>query len=149
MIVGDGQEKNNLNNLSKKLRIDSKVNFLGFVEYDCLPKIHQKADIFVMTSFREGPSVSMLEAMASGLAIVSTDTDGAKEIIVDGHNGIFFKNNDRNPALLSKLMIKAYENRMSLGKNARETVEEKYSASIVANLVQKRLHTIHKIHYNL
>ena len=149
VIVGDGEEKNYLKNLSKKLRIDSKVDFLGFINYDCLPGIHQTADIFIMTSLREGLSVSMLEAMASGLAIVSTDTDGAKEVIIDGHNGIFFKNNDRNPVLLSELMIKAYENRMSLGKNARKTVEEKYSASIVANLVQERLHTIYKIHNDL
>ena len=149
LIVGDGQEKNNLNNLSKKLRIDTKVEFLGFVDYDCLPKIHQMADIFVMTSFREGLSVSMLEAMASGLAIISTDNVGATEVIVDGYNGIIFSNNDRNPVLLSKLMIKAYENRQSLGKRARETIEEKYSANIVANLVQERLHKIHEKHQNI
>jgi glycosyltransferase involved in cell wall biosynthesis len=149
IIVGEGQEKYNLHSLSQELQIDSKVEFLGFVDYDRLPEIHQMADIFVMTSFREGLSVSMLEAMASGLAIVSTDNVGAKEVIVDGYNGILLKNSNRNPIILSKLLEKAFVNRKLLGARARKAIEEKYSAKIVAGLVQHRLHTIYETKINL
>jgi glycosyltransferase involved in cell wall biosynthesis len=144
IIVGEGQERNNLQSLAKELQISPKVVFLGFVDYDRLPKIHQMADIFVMTSFREGLSVSLLEAMASGLAIVSTDNAGAKEVIVEGYNGILLNNSNRNPILLSKLLEKAFENRKLFGARARKTVEKKYSAKIVAGLVQNRLHTIYE-----
>ena len=81
-----------------------------------------------MTSIREGLSVSLLEAMASGLAIVSTDNVGAKEVIVDGYNGILLNNSNRNPIILSKLFENAFENRELLGERARRTIEKKYSA---------------------
>jgi len=148
IIVGEGQERNNLQNLSRELQINSNVEFLGFVDYDRLPEIHQISDIFVMTSFREGLSVSMLEAMASGLAIVSTDNVGAKEVIVDGYNGILLKNSNRNPIILSNLLEKAYENRELLGERARKTIEKKYSAKIVASMVQERLHSIYEERIN-
>ena len=148
IIVGEGQEKHNLQNLSRELQIDSKVEFLGFVDYDRLPEIHQMSDIFVMTSIREGLSVSLLEAMASGLAIVSTDNVGAKEVIVDGYNGILLNNSNRNPIILSKLFEKAFENRELLGERARRTIEKKYSAKIVASMVQERLHSIYEERIN-
>jgi glycosyltransferase involved in cell wall biosynthesis len=144
IIVGEGQEKNNLQSLSKELEIESKVDFLGFVDYDRLPEIHQMADIFVMTSIREGLSVSLLEAMSSGLAIVSTDNAGAKEVIVDGYNGILLKNSNRNPTMLSNLLKSAYGNRKLLGERARKTIEKKYSARIIASMVQERLHLIYE-----
>ena len=73
---------------------------------------------------------------------------GAKEVIVDGYNGILLKNNNRNPIMLSKLLEKAYENRKLLGERARITIEEKYSAKIVANLIQERLHKIYETNRN-
>jgi glycosyltransferase involved in cell wall biosynthesis len=149
IIVGEGQEKYYLRSLSQELKIDSKVEFWGFVDYDCLPEIHQMADIFVMTSLREGLSVSLLEAMSSGLAIVSTDNVGAKEVIIDGYNGILLKNSNRSPILLSQLLVKAFKNRKLLGERARETIERNYSAKTVAGLVQNRLHTIYKKRINL
>jgi glycosyltransferase involved in cell wall biosynthesis len=51
------------------------------VSHDKIAKEYNKADVFVLPSFNEGMSNSLLEALASGLAIVSTDTGGAKDLI--------------------------------------------------------------------
>ena len=73
--------------LVKKLNIESSVEFVGALDRKEMPWWYQKADVFVLPSLNEGMSNCLLEAMASGLAVVATDTGGTKEL-VDETNGI-------------------------------------------------------------
>jgi glycosyltransferase involved in cell wall biosynthesis len=75
-----------LKNLCESLSLTGQVNFLGLVEAEDMGELYRSNDVFVMSSVHEGMSNAMLEAMASGLPIVTTRCEGVEELIVD--NGI-------------------------------------------------------------
>ncbi|MCD6226142.1 glycosyltransferase family 4 protein [bacterium] len=88
-IIGDGEEKRTLVQLTKELRIDKKVKFLGPVPHSKIARHYQKNDLFILPSLNEGMSNTVLEAMACGLPIITTKVGGAKELIKD--NGFIIK----------------------------------------------------------
>lgn len=85
-LVGDGKLKDELKALALSLGVDEQVNFMGRVEAEGMPAVYRQNDVFVMASMHEGMSNAMLEAMASGLPIVTTRCEGVEELI--GDNGI-------------------------------------------------------------
>ena len=86
IILGDGPEKKNLNELSKELKIDNNVNFLGYVKNPL--KYFKKSDIFILSSLVEGMPNVLIEAMMCDCTIVSTDCEtGPKEILHSGKYG--------------------------------------------------------------
>jgi len=86
VIVGDGPVRSNLSRLGEELRLDSSLIWLG--ERNDIPELLRSFDIFVQTSIFEGMSNTILEAMASSLPIVATDTGGNPEVVSNGENGI-------------------------------------------------------------
>jgi glycosyltransferase involved in cell wall biosynthesis len=80
-LIGDGDQEENLKNLAKELGISKKVKFLGAVPHSKIAKHYQENDLFVLPSLNEGMSNTILEAMACGLPIITTNTGGAKELI--------------------------------------------------------------------
>jgi glycosyltransferase involved in cell wall biosynthesis len=93
-IVGNGDRKEELENLVETLNIKKRVSFLGLVNHSDLPKIYQSASVFILPSLNEGMSNTMLEALASGLPIIATNTGGTKELVEDGKNGFIIKMKD-------------------------------------------------------
>lgn len=87
-IAGVGDQKENLLNLAKELGIENQFHLLGY-RTDAL-KLYHGADIFVFPSFREGLSVSMMEAMASGLPIVCSKIRGNVDLVEDDKGGFLF-----------------------------------------------------------
>lgn len=85
LIVGNGELKKELKNLVLKLKINNDVDFLGV--RDDIPKLLSESDIYVMSSEREGLSISLIEAVASEIPIVATDAGSNSEIVKDGKNG--------------------------------------------------------------
>ena len=85
LIAGDGPERGALEALSRRLGIADSVTFLGHLERDRLAQVYGEAGIFVLPSLAEALSNVVLEAMASGQAIVTTAT-GAREVLQD--NGL-------------------------------------------------------------
>jgi glycosyltransferase involved in cell wall biosynthesis len=81
ILVGEGGEEAKFRQFTQENNLQEKVLFQGLVSHDKIAKEYNKADVFVLPSFNEGMSNSLLEALASGLAIVSTDTGGAKDLI--------------------------------------------------------------------
>lgn len=78
-IAGIGNQKENLLNLAKELGVENQFHLLGY-RTDAL-KLYHGADIFVFPSFREGLSVSMMEAMASGLPIICSKIRGNVDLV--------------------------------------------------------------------
>jgi glycosyltransferase involved in cell wall biosynthesis len=85
-IVGDGNLEVPLRTLAQSLGIADRVHFHGLVDFDQLPAVYQANHLFLMTSQHEGMSNAMLEAMASGLPVITAPCEGVAELI--DQNGI-------------------------------------------------------------
>lgn len=94
VIAGDGDDSKRLKKIVSDLNIDNYVKFLGLVPHNELSAVYNSASMFVLPSLNEGMSNTMLEALASGLPIVATDTGGTKELVSDGVNGFIVKMQD-------------------------------------------------------
>lgn len=132
-IVGDGPERENLEHLVKKLEIPAFVIFLGFKE-DVVPFLEQ-ANAFVLPSFSEGFSISLVEAMLCGLPCIVTNQGGPKEIVEDGKTGYLinpYQADDLKSKMLEVLEL-PNEQRQLIGKRAQEA-GRKYS---VENYVKR------------
>jgi glycosyltransferase involved in cell wall biosynthesis len=117
LIVGDGPERNKLQNLAERLNVN--VKFLRYAKYEELPYIYSSSKIALFPSYsREGVLTSMLEAMACGVGIVTTDAGSMKEALERG--GIIVRAKDVNS--LRKGIKEALENYEELGKAARKNV---------------------------
>ena len=116
-IAGDGSERKALEREVKSLNINSSVEFLGRVPHEEMPNLLSQADIYVSTSLHDGTSVSLLEAMGSGVFPVVTDIPANREWITNGENG-FLVPADEAESLASKI-IDAIRNR-ELAEKSRE-----------------------------
>ncbi|GAB4338055.1 MAG: hypothetical protein Kow0089_09720 [Desulfobulbaceae bacterium] len=89
-IVGDGPEKENLMQLSRQLGVEGKVEFSGSQPHEKIVHFMHEADVFILASHSEGRANVLLEAMASGLAVITSDIDGSRELIRDQVTGLLF-----------------------------------------------------------
>jgi glycosyltransferase involved in cell wall biosynthesis len=96
-IAGEGNLMTELKKLTEKVGASERVSFMGRVPTEQMPRVYRDSDIFVMSSAHEGMSNAMLEAMASGLPIVTTRCEGVRELIAD--NGIVVE--QPNPDLMA------------------------------------------------
>ena len=85
-IAGGGGLENQLRKSIKDKDMENCITMLGVVPAEDMPELYRKSDIFVSASLQEGMSNAMLEAMASGLPIITTCCEGVEELITD--NGI-------------------------------------------------------------
>lgn len=86
ILVGDGADREQLEILSRKLKIENSTKFLG--NRNDIPEILQIIDIFVLPSLYEGMSNALMEAMATGLSIIATNIPENKELLGSEENGI-------------------------------------------------------------
>ncbi len=87
ILIGDGDERENLKKFVESLGLVGCINFLGRKPNEEIPEYMVASDIFVLPSLSEGFTVTILEAMASGLPIVATNVSGLPEITKEGENG--------------------------------------------------------------
>lgn len=110
------------------LSLGACVTELGWVSGAVKQKYLQECDIFVMPSYFEGQSVSVLEAMANACGIVASDTGGIPDMIVDGETGLLSPVKDADAlerGILKLLKDPALCRR--LGENARRKAETEFS----------------------
>jgi len=120
LIVGDGEENEKLVGLSKKLKIETNVIFLGFRSN--IMELLIASDFFIMTSVSEGYPLVLIEAKIVGLPIITTDFDGVENIIEDGVNGLIaeMKNPDHIAEKAIELLnCKDLQKRLSKSNSAQ------------------------------
>lgn len=123
-IIGDGDEKENLINLTKSQDLEKFIEFTGLINHEKLPPYFNDSDLFVLPSLNEGMSNSMLEALASGLPLIATDTGGTRELLNDGINGFIVKiKNSQDLADKIEILIKDAELRKRMGEESRKKAE--------------------------
>jgi L-malate glycosyltransferase len=131
LIAGEGSRKEELLNWCARLGIGDLVVFLGLVEDS--RTVLDALDIFVFPSRREGLGVALLEAMASGLAVVASRTGGIGEVVEDGRTGSLVGPNDASALAVAIARLAANEAmRRRLGEQARARVCEGFSMVAMA-----------------
>lgn len=85
LVAGRGPKEADLKKLAAELGISKEVIFIG-LRYD-LPEIYRLFDIFLLSSHTEGISITLLEAMASGIPTVTTAVGGNPEVVLPGETG--------------------------------------------------------------
>ena len=88
MLVGTGDGEKQLRDRAVQLGIEDHVYFRGFLPREAMPAVYRECDIFVLPSFNEGMSMALLEAMASGLPVIVSDTGGTDELVCDQESGL-------------------------------------------------------------
>jgi glycosyltransferase involved in cell wall biosynthesis len=130
-LLGDGPLHETLTRLAEQLGIAGQVDFFGSTE-QVFEYLH-KADIFILPSRAEGLSNALLEAMACGLPVITSNIPANAAVIEHERNGLLFTVED--PASLAdgvNSLIDSTDLRERLGKNARQTVEKQYGLDFIA-----------------
>ena len=120
----------NIDGLRETLRICRipRENFtlLGYVDYDDLPAFYRDAYAFVMPSSWENLPFKLLEAMSSGLPVVTTNVGGIPEVVENEINGLFISRDENDLAQHIVELLEDETLAKRLGRNARATVEQKF-----------------------
>lgn len=114
------------------------IDFHGKLD-DVRPVIADSS-VYVLPSYREGTPRTVLEAMAMGRAIITTDTPGCKETVVDGENGFLVPSRSVN-ALVAAMtrFIEDPELALSMGRKSREIAESKYDVYKVNEVMLREM----------
>lgn len=135
VICGDGEQMKYLRQLSEQLGISNRVLFLG--NRNDIVNLYHAADVFVMMSFREGLSRSVMEAMAAGLPCIVSDIRGNRDLIIQNKNGILCSPTD--VTCLSANMKKLAKNSTLRENMAHANVEclKNYSTkSVIKKMIE-------------
>jgi sugar transferase (PEP-CTERM/EpsH1 system associated) len=126
VLVGDGPERPALERLVRASGIGEHVRFLGW--RTDVARIVSALDLFVLSSQNEGLPLALLEAMASGVPVVSTPVGEIPRVIEDGVSGRLFPAGD-NGVLSGIISALASDDgrRRTLAANGRVVVEERYA----------------------
>jgi phosphatidyl-myo-inositol dimannoside synthase len=89
-LVGTGDARSSYEAQVSRLGLGDRVRFLGYVPREEISQHYAAAHVFILPSYNEGMSVALLEAMASGLAVLVTPTGGTPELVETGVNGLVF-----------------------------------------------------------
>ena len=126
MFAGSGNPKLIIQILNSKKVPKEKYTILGYVDYQNLPTLYSQAFAYVMPTSWENLPFKLLEAMSSGLPVITTNVGGISEVVKDGYNGVF---TSRTAHDVSKCITHLLENKYlakKIGQNARKTIIEKF-----------------------
>ncbi|MCB6203681.1 glycosyltransferase [Extibacter muris] len=126
-IYGEGNQKEELEELVKKLELGDIVSFEGYIPNTSVPEKLNEFDIFCAVSQLDSESfgVAVVEAMAMQIPVVVSDVDGFKEVVNDGETGIVVSKEDvvEIASALEKLVMDS-NLRKEYGMNGRKRVEQ-------------------------
>lgn len=134
IFAGDGPLESDIKNLCKDLNINEKVKFLGHIKHSEVFNLMKKADVFLHHSIvadngdQEGIPTTIMEAMATGLPVISTIHSGIPELIDDGINGHLVK--EKDIVAYAKKMSEILLDNGEIGANARRKIESDFNLEI-------------------
>ena len=124
-IVGDGDQRKNLEKLARELGVADRVAFTGRVSDEQLRRHLTEASLFVIASIAELQSIATMEAMASGLPIVGADAMALPHLVHHGENGYLFQpGNDRELAdRITDVLTSSPERYLQMQQRSLEAVQ--------------------------
>lgn len=144
-IVGDGEMRPELERLAGELGLGDAVRFHGF--HDDVRPFLAAADVFVLSSLSEGIAITLLEAMAAALPVVTTNVGGNREVVVHNETGLLVLAG--NPAALAEALLRVLGDPVAaarMGRAGRDRVAAKFALkttvdayeSLYLELLQRR-----------
>ena len=126
MLLGGGSQGAKIRQILRNGSVMDRVHFGGQVGQRDLPRWYHMADIYISPSHVDGSSVTLMEALASGLPCLVSDIVGNKEWVEDGVNGWLFRDGDVDD-LVEKIMaaINSRRSFKKIGEAARKAAEQK------------------------
>lgn len=138
IFAGDGIDKRSLEKYVIDKKLENHVEFTGYVRGKEKANLFKKSDIFIFPSYHaEGCPVAVLEAMASGLPVISTDVGALREIIIDDVNGIIIsKQSVEQITEAINTLINNNELRVKISKNNRKKAESEFDVPIIFKKIE-------------
>ncbi|MFZ1701745.1 MAG: glycosyltransferase family 4 protein [Pyrinomonadaceae bacterium] len=140
-LLGYGAKS--LGNLAAELGISTLIEHIGPVPFAERIQFFLRADIFVLPTYAEAMPISVIEAMAAGLPVISTTVGGIPELITDGVNGILVEAGDVK-ALTDKILTLCRDKpmRQTLGNNALQSARTDLDMKEYANKLGTRIEAL-------
>ena len=133
VLAGRGRLPEILIGLARHLGLSSRVTVCSTISDDELPKLYRDASVFLQTSYEEGLGMSILEAMASGLPVVSTETSGTKETVLAGVTGWLVPQDggpDTARRVADRVLGVLHGDGAAMGASARERCTQSFSTNV-------------------
>lgn len=128
VVVGDGELRSELEQLTRQLGLAERVRFLGFREDT--PYVYAALDLVVMSSFNEGLPVTLIEALAAGCYVVSTRVGGVPDLVDSPRIGAVVPPND--PTALAHQVVQVLQEGRRVSLEDRQRIGRDYG---IARLV--------------
>jgi glycosyltransferase involved in cell wall biosynthesis len=127
LVIGDGPERLHLEDLTKTLRLENRVKFMGSVSEEVKYQLLDLSDVYLSTAMHEGFGLVFLEAMECGLPIVCYDRGGQTDFLASGQTGYLVSLGDMD-AFLERLLsiINDSESRNEISRNNRQLIKSFY-----------------------
>jgi glycosyltransferase involved in cell wall biosynthesis len=132
ILAGEGREFGHFKALAEELGLNGKAEFLGSVDFNDMPKLYQKCDIFCLPSMFEAFGMSIIQAMSCGKPVVATRVGGIPEIIKEEKSGILVPPGDAES--LACAIIRLAKNRtlkQEMGVYNRKLCLTKYDWDVI------------------
>jgi len=123
VLVGGGGEEDRIRHLARRLGLQDRVIFTGFLEAPA--RIYPALDLYLSTSSKEGLPLALVEAMGAGLATVATDVPGHRDVLRQGKTGLLIPAD--NDSALADAVVSLWADpikRAALSKAARQWARE-------------------------
>ena len=136
LIIGDGPDKENYENMVKERNLEKNIIFTGKVAWEAIPIYYQLGDVFVSASQSETQGLTIIEAMAASLPALCIDDESFRNTVIDDLNGYLFKDKKECKEIILKLMNdkKLLENIQIGARNSAEMHSSKYFAEKVLDV---------------
>ncbi|MGB2863925.1 MAG: glycosyltransferase family 4 protein [Sedimentisphaerales bacterium] len=135
-VVGGGQMERQLRNIVTERELSGVIDITGRMNSENMPEVYRRNDIFISASMQEGMSNAMLEAMSSGLPIVTTRCEGLAELI-DGNGLIIEQDNIEEIAKAVKRLADDPELYKRMSTAARKQAEKFDWANVASSYIEQ------------
>jgi len=144
LVLGEGQELNNLKKLAKEFNISSNVYFLGRINHSEVMNYFKAADLFILNTNYEALSHTLLEAIKAEVPIITTNIGGNPEVIEDKIDGLLVNYNMAEDLFKASIKILASE---QYGRDLAKNALKKLGKFNWQNNIKQTIKLIKEVHY--